>query len=246
MPTGKPGWRPASYHRWGVGQVTSLTTPLPTIGCPGPPPGGGLGAATPQVHASLHPSWRRPGEKRSGSTWNRSGSSRLSRRGAQAAVGCRRKCDGLGAGVGSEQAPPPGLRSSLLRSQSPGERAAGAHSAPHPHCPLPVKTRLQEAPGNAGLSAPPLLDPLPLPIMPSPHTLPSPFSRPWTTTFPLPTRTSYGGAAGHSCAGCVLHKGKLIRGDVICILDVCVYDSKFSEPRGRGGVDLFAQRRHRG
>lgn len=103
----------------------SLTTPLPTIGCPGPPPGGGLGAATPQVHASLHPSWRRPGE-------NRSGSSGLSRRGAQAAVGRRRKCDGLGAGVGSEQAPPPGLSSSLLRSQSPGERAAGAHSTPPP------------------------------------------------------------------------------------------------------------------
>lgn len=114
-----------------------------------------------------------------------------------------------------------------------------------PHCLLPVKIR-QEAPENAGPPAPPLLDPLALPTMPSPQRIPSPFSKPWTTTFPLPNRTSYGGAAGHNCAGCVLHKGKLIQGGVICILDVYVYDGKFSESRGRGSIDLFAQRRHRG
>ena len=215
----------------------SLADAPPHHPLPRPTPRGGLGAAAPQVHTSLHPSWLRPGEKRSGS-------SRLFRRGAQAAVGHMRKCDGLGAGVGWEQAPLPGLSSSLLRSQSPGERAEGP-TAPPAHCLLPVKIG-QEAPENAGPPAPPLLDPLVLPTMPSPHRIPSPFSKPWTTTFPLPNRTSYGGAAGHNCAGCVLHKGKLIQGDVIYILDVYVYDGKFSESRGRGSIDLFAQRRHRG
>lgn len=119
----------------------SLADAPPHHPLPRPTPRGGLGAAAPQVHTSLHPSWRRPGEKRSGS-------SRLSRRGAQAAVGHRRKCDGLGAGVGSEQAPLPGLSSSLLWSQSPGERAEGAHSAPAPPLPTPSEDQTTRGSGE--------------------------------------------------------------------------------------------------